>query len=222
MLKNLLIVEDDESIRSYLLDLLLDNGFNVKSASNGSEGLKIVEHQSPNLVILDLGLPDISGESICMEIRKKYPEIKIIILSAKHNITDIVNGLNVGADDYITKPFNADEILARIQARLRDGESSTSVFVGDLEVNTATHEVRRGKKEIVLSPQEFKLLNYLIINKGRVLTRDMILSRIWIASPEIETRVVDVYMGYLRKKIDAGNKKKLLRSVRGFGYMIKE
>jgi two-component system, OmpR family, response regulator MprA len=221
-MNNLLIIEDDDGVRSYLQELLLDSGFSTYSASTGTEGIRAVEQQSPNLVILDLGLPDVSGESICLEVRKKYPHIKIIILSAKHNIADIINGLNLGADDYITKPFNADEFVARIHARLRENETgSTKVVVDDLEIDTSTYEAKRGGKLISLTPQEFKLLHYLLINRGRVLTRDMILSRIWVASPDIETRVVDVYMGYLRRKIDSGHKKKLLHSVRGFGYIVK-
>jgi two-component system OmpR family response regulator len=122
----------------------------------------------------------------------------------------------------MTKPFVADEFLARINARLRrQGGGESKLVIADLELDKKSLEVRRGGKLITLTPQELKLLQYLMNNKGRILTREMILNRIWLYSPDIETRVVDVYMGYLRKKIDAGHKKKLLHSVRGFGYMIK-
>jgi two-component system OmpR family response regulator len=131
--------------------------------------------------------------------------------------------LSAGADDYITKPFVADELLARIKTRLRNiqGESKT-IKVGDLELDTQTIEVKRAGKLITLTPQEFKLLEYLMNNKGIVLTRDMILNRIWLYSPDVESRVVDVYMGYLRKKIDGNSKHPLLHSIRGFGYTIKD
>ena len=158
-----------------------------------------------------------------MEVRKNYPELPVLILTAKDSVRDIVHGLNLGADDYMTKPFVGEELLARVQARLRDrGTGSTLLKVADLELDTHTLEVKRAGKLIKLTPQEFKLLQYLMNNKGRILTRDMILNRIWPSSFEIETRVVDVYMGYLRKKIDQDHNKKLLQSARGFGYTIKE
>lgn len=148
----------------------------------------------------------------------------VIILTARDSISDIVQGLNLGADDYITKPFVADEFLARIKARLRrqGGDSDALLKVADLELNNKTLEVKREGQIIQLTPQEFKLLQYLMNNKGRILTREMILNRIWLYSSDVETRVVDVYMGYLRKKIDNNHPKKLLHSIRGFGYVIKE
>jgi DNA-binding response OmpR family regulator len=172
---------------------------------------------------LDLGLPNMSGEAVCTEIRKKHPELRVIVLTAKDGVADIVQGLALGADDYITKPFVADELLARIKARLRyQGSGDATLKVGDLELDNKTLVVNRNGGVVQLTPQEFKLLQYLMNNQGRILTREMILNRVWLYSPDIETRVVDVYMGYLRKKIDSGYDKKLLHSVRGFGYMIKE
>jgi DNA-binding response OmpR family regulator len=223
MVPTILIVEDDKGVQKYLKELLLDNGFSVHAAADGVAALEMIDKISPDLVLLDLGLPNMSGEAVCIEVRKRYPNLKVIILTAKDGVNDIVQGLNLGADDYMTKPFVADELIARIKARLRDGRNGEDkIEIGDLVLNNQTLEVTRGGKEIKLTPQEFKLLQYLMNNKGRILTRDMILSRIWLASPDIETRVVDVYMGYLRKKIDEGYDKKLLHSVRGFGYMIKE
>jgi len=223
MTKTILIVEDDLGVQKYLKELLLDNGYTVQTASDGVAALNSIQKLAPDLVILDLGLPNMSGEAVCMEIRKKYPNIRVIVLTAKDGVADIVEGLNLGADDYMTKPFVADELLARIKARLRyqDG-SDTKLKVGDLELDTKTLTVSKSGDQIQLTPQEFKLLQYLMSNQGRILTREMILNRVWLYSPDIETRVVDVYMGYLRKKIDADNAKKLLHSVRGFGYMIKE
>ena len=223
MIYSVLVIEDDPGVQKYLRELLLDNGFSVQTASDGIEALESIQKTQPDVVVLDLGLPKISGEAVCAEIRKNYPNLRIIILSAKDTITDIVQGLNIGADDYLTKPFVADELLARIRARLkRMGAGDTKLHVGDLELDTQTMEVKRNGKLIQLTPQEFKLLQYLMHNKNQILTREMILNRIWLYSPDIETRVVDVYMGYLRKKIDKGFKKPLLHSVRGFGYVIKE
>ena len=223
MLKTILVVEDDEGIQQYLKEFLLDSGYSVHVAADGAIALNSLKKNPPDLVVLDLGLPNISGETVCMEIRKNYPDLPVIILTAKNSISDIVRGLNLGADDYMTKPFVGDELLARIRARLRDRTDTGSLIkVGDLELDNKTLEVKRNGKLIKLTPQEFKLLQYLMNNKGRILTRDMILNRIWPSSFEIETRVVDVYMGYLRKKIDEGFDKKLLHSIRGFGYTIKE
>ena len=221
MMNNVLIVEDDQGIQEYLKEFLLENGFSVQSASDGTTALQALKKSPPDLVVLDLGLPNITGEAVCMEIRKKYPDLPVIILTAKDTTSDIVKGLSLGADDYVTKPFDAEELLARIKVRLRHGDDS-ELKVGDLEVNNKTFEVKRDGKLLQLSPHEFKLLQYLINNKGRVLTREMILNRVWQYSYEVDTRVVDVYIGYLRKKIDQGFKKKLIQSVRGFGYMIKD
>lgn len=223
MISKILVVEDDTGLQKYLKELLLDNGYSSQTAPDGIIALNIIAKTPPDLVILDLGLPNMSGESVCQEIKKKYPDLPILILTAKDSVSDIVQGLNLGADDYMTKPFIADELLARIKARLRrSGENDTKIRVSNLELDSKTFEVKRDDKIIPLTPQEFKLLEYLMNNKGRILTREMILNRVWLYSQDIETRVVDVYMGYLRKKIDGNFNKKLLHSVRGFGYMIKE
>lgn len=222
MIHNILVVEDDEGLQTYLKELLLDNGYSVKIAGDGIKALNILSKTQPDLLVLDLNLPNISGEEVCREVRKKYPDLPVLILTAKDTTADIVRGLDLGADDYMTKPFEAEEFLARIKVRLRKPNTKDSKLkVADLELDPKTLEVKRDGKLIELTPQEFKLLEYLMHNQGRILTRDMILNRIWLYSPDIETRVVDVYMGYLRKKIDNGRKKKLLHSARGFGYMIK-
>jgi len=222
MLQTVVVIEDEESIREYIKDILSDNNYSVHTAADGAEGIKLVHKYQPDLVILDLGLPNVSGESVTLEIRKKYPDMPIIILTARDAVTDVIHGLDLGADDYMTKPFVGDELLARIKARLRNKEGESILKVDDLSLDTKTMEVKRNNKPIDLSPKEFKLLEYLMKNVGQVLTREMILNRIWLYSPDIETRVVDVYMGYLRKKIDNGNEKKLIQSIRGFGYTIKD
>ncbi len=223
MIYTILVIEDDEGIQTYLKELLLDSGYNVMTASDGITGLKIIKKSVPDLVLLDLGLPDMSGESVCAQIRKENPELRIIMLTAKDTPHDVIQGLNMGADDYLTKPFVADVLLARIKARLRRTNGDDfKLIVADLELDTKNLEVTRGGKLLSLTPQELKLLQYMMQNKGRILTRDMILNRLWLSSVDIETRIVDVYIGYLRKKIDTGFEKKLIHSVRGFGYMLKE
>lgn len=188
MLSKILIVEDDAGLQKYLKELLTDNGYSVQTAIDGIAALNSIEKLSPDLMILDLGLPNMSGESVVIEVRKKYPELPIIILTAKDSISDIVQGLNMGADDYMTKPFIGSELLARIKARLRKNESGDSKLrVADLELDEKTFEVKRGNKTVQLTPQEFKLLEYLMRNRGRVLTREMILNRVWLYSQDIET-----------------------------------
>jgi DNA-binding response OmpR family regulator len=195
----------------------------VQTAEDGIQALQVVKKGEPDLVILDLGLPKMSGESVCLELRKKYPKMPIIILTGRDTTPDVIKGLNLGADDYVTKPFIADELLARIKARLRAiSNDDEKLNVGELELDPKSFEVKRGNTIISLTPQEYKLLHYLMLNRGHVLTRDMILNRIWPNSPDVETRVVDVYVGYLRKKIDNGFSKKYIHSVRGFGYTVKE
>jgi DNA-binding response OmpR family regulator len=221
--QTILVVEDENEIRQYITQLLREEGYLVSGAESGTEALKFLEKRTPHLIILDLNLPDISGEGVCREVRKEHPMLPIIMLTARDAVSDKVNGFQAGADDYVSKPFIPEELIARVKARLRktDGNDVASIVVGDLSLDPRTMEVKRGAKAISLTPREFKLLHYLMTNVGIVLTRDMILSRIWMSSPDVETRVVDVYMGYLRKKIDKGSAKKLIHSIRGFGYTLK-
>jgi DNA-binding response OmpR family regulator len=221
--QTILVVEDEAEIRQYVMQLLREEGYLVSSVENGAEALKFLETRTPHLIILDLNLPDISGEGVCREIRKDHPMLPIIMLTARDGMSDKVNGFQAGADDYVNKPFVPEELIARVKARLRrtSTEHTTAIVVGDLSLDPQTMEVKRAGKAISLTPREFKLLHYLMTNAGIVLTRDMILSRIWMSSPDVETRVVDVYMGYLRKKIDSTVDKKLIHSIRGFGYTLK-
>ena len=194
------------------------------SAKNGREALQTLETRIPDLVLLDLKLPDINGEGVCLEIRKDHPFLPIIMLTAKDSATDTRIGFQAGADDYVSKPFAPGELLARIHARLRQikAETSSTLQIANLELDPQKLIVTRAGKQLQLTPQEFKLLHYLMMNVGIVLTREMILNRIWSASPDIESRVVDVYIGYLRKKIDKDNAPKLIHSIRGFGYTLKQ
>lgn len=221
---SLLIVDDDTDLRNFLRTELLDKGYTVAVAGDGMTTLKILEKITPDLIILDIELPDISGETLCLEIKKTHPEILIIFLTARDTTPNVIHGLDIGADDYITKPFVTGELLARVRVRLRqDHKTDESILtVDDLTLNRKTYEVSRGKKSFSLTPKEFKLLEYLIINKNHVLSREQILTTVWKYNYDIESRVVDMYIGTLRKKIDSGFKKKLIHSVRGFGYSLKD
>ena len=222
MIPSILVVEDDSDLVKLLETILRDHDFRVKTASKASEALSVLERFQPEVVLVDLGLPDMDGQSLVKEVKAKYPNAIVIILTAREEVGEKVKGFEGGADDYVTKPFEPDELIARIKARLKNGTTDGVLKIADLTLNPKTIEVTRGSKKITLTPQEFKLLEYLMTNKGDVLSRDMILNRIWLYSEDVDTRVVDVYVGYLRKKIDKGQKNKLIHSVRGFGYTIKE
>ena len=220
MVHKILIVEDDKFIREYLEGALKEASYSIQSTGDGAVALKMVKDSKPDLVILDLGIESIAGETVCEEIKKMYPSLPVIILTAKNTSTEVVHGFDLGADDYMSKPFEIDELLARIRTRLK--QKGTSLLeIDDLVLDTSAYEVKRDGKPISLTAKEFKLLEYLIINKGAVLSRETILDHIWMYSPDIETRVVDVYIGYLRKKVDEGYANKLIKSVRGFGYTIR-
>jgi DNA-binding response OmpR family regulator len=220
-MNRILVAEDDATIREGIQSFLTESNYIVDAVEDGAAALEAVRRRLPDLVILDLGLPKITGESVCQEIKKQFPDLPVIILTAKNQTQDIVSGFKLGADDYISKPFELEELIARINVRLKS-ETSTSIEVDDLVLDPQAVRVTRSGKEIQLTPHEFKLLHYLLINKGRVLTREMILNRVWKYSMDVDSRVVDVYIGYLRKKVDSKATKKLISSVRGFGYIIKD
>ncbi len=218
----ILVVEDDPDLQEFLRELLQQELFTVHTAAKGTTALQLVDKVQPNLVILDLGLPDLSGELVCANIKKNYPSMPVIILTASDNSRDVVSSFERGADDYINKPFKTDELLARIKAKLRTNKASSPVIqVADLKLNTDTLEVTRNNTQIDLTQTEFNLLYHLMINKNIVLSRNQILGHVWAQDPDVETRVVDVYIGYLRKKIDKGSRPKLIHSKRGFGYVLK-
>ncbi len=220
-MNKILVVEDDKTIRECIGDFLINKDYLVESAVDGAQALELFKKSPPDLVILDLGLPKLTGESVCIEIKKTNPELPVIILTAKNHTTDVLKGFRLGADDYISKPFELEELFARIKVKLKHTEQD-ALQVRNLTVNMKCLEVLRDGKSITLSPHEFKLLHYLMSNKGTVLSREMILNRVWQYSYDVDSRVVDVYVGYLRKKIDSGFDKKMIQSVRGFGYTIKE
>jgi DNA-binding response OmpR family regulator len=216
----ILIVEDDQDLNHYLTQFLKDNGYLIDSFEKGTTALNKIDKIKPDLVLLDLNLPDVKGQDLCQEIKQIYPDIKVIILTAKSETNDIVKGFNLGADDYLTKPFSSEELLARIKTRLKQTNNQI-LKLENLELNTKNMEVKRDGELIDLTQTEYNLLVYLLKNKNQVLTREMILSNVWEYEPDTNSRVVDVYIGYLRDKIDEDYSPDLIHSVRGFGYIMK-
>lgn len=219
----IIVVEDDRDLREFLHEILTEQKYIVYTESKGSRALNLVKRIKPHLVILDLGLPDINGEDVCARIKEYYPSLPVIILTASDKSNDVVASFEKGADDYIKKPFINDELLARIRSKLKvHRDTNPEIQIADLAINTQSMEVMRDNKPIELTPTEFRLLQYLMLNVNQVLSRDQILNRVWAQDPDIDTRVVDVFIGYLRKKIDNGHKQKLIHSKRGFGYVLKD
>lgn len=217
-----LVVEDDRSITSFVEPELERRNLAVRCAYDGQEALKQVEEFRPELVVLDIMMPKLDGVGVLNRIRASGNRVPIIMLTARDTILDKVHSLDHGADDYLTKPFDIEELMARIRALARRTEGEEILRVGDLEVNTATREVRRGKKEIDLTFREYELLEFMAKNPKRVLSRDFLLARVWDQEFGIPTNVVDVYVGYLRRKVDAAGKPKLIHTVRGVGYTLKD
>lgn len=222
MVSTILVVEDDLALVKYLKTALNQAGYSVKILTRGAEVIRTIETINPDLVLLDLNLPDIKGETLCVEIKRDFTELPVIIITAKASMGDKLAAFKGGADDYITKPFDTEELIARINARLNNKDNSITLTIADLTLNKNTIQVSRGGKNIELTPQEFKLLEILLLNQGKVLSREMLLNKIWPDAFDVQSQVVDVYISYLRKKIDADFKKKLIKSSRGFGYCIKE
>jgi two-component system copper resistance phosphate regulon response regulator CusR len=219
-----LLVEDEEKVTRFVARGLKAERYAVDVALDGKSGLDHVTAYSYDLIVLDLNLPGMSGTDLLKYIRKSHPHVPVLILTARDNIEDKITNFEEGADDYLTKPFSFAELLVRVKALLRRGPvtNSTTLRVGELELDRVVHKVKRGSKPIDLTSKEFSLLEYLMINAGRVLSRTMIIEHVWDQSFEGLTNIVDVYVRQLRKKIDDGHKHKLFRTVRGVGYSITE
>ncbi|UJF25919.1 response regulator transcription factor [Planococcus sp. 107-1] len=223
--ERILIVEDEKSIARVLELELTYEGYKTGVALTGAEGLIRFREQEWDLVLLDLMLPEIHGLDVLKRIRSAGSEIPVILLTAKDDVKDKVAGLDLGANDYVTKPFEIEELLARIRAclRLSTGKKNTDLHVfHDLELNTATREVTRNARTIELTPREFDLLLYLMQNPQQVLSREQVLNAVWGYDYFGDTNVIDVYIRYLRKKIDAGEETTYIQTVRGVGYVLKE
>src|SRR5215210_5527495 len=217
-----LLVEDDRSIAGFVEPELERLGFRVRCAYDGPSGLEEARRFRPELVVLDIMLPKLDGVALLKELRHEGSRVPVVMLTARDATMDKVHSLDLGADDYVTKPFEMEELLARIRALLRRAEGEEILRVSDLEVNTTTREVRRGEREIDLTAREYELLEFMARNPRRVLSRELLLSRVWGLEGGIGTNVVDVYIGYLRKKVDASGETRLIKTVRGAGYALKE
>jgi len=221
----ILLVEDEEKVARFVERGLKAELYVVDVAADGKTALHHLEHFSYEVVILDLNLPDISGHEVLRYIRKGNRSLPVLILTARDSIADKVENFELGADDYLTKPFSFTELVLRVKALLRRGQTLNRVDVlqvADLVLDRSAHKVRRKDQLIELTSKEFSLLEYFMVNAGRVLSRTMIVENVWDQSFEGLTNIVDVYVRQLRRKIDEGNDLKLLRTVRGVGYSISE
>ncbi|ANF96808.1 response regulator transcription factor [Paenibacillus bovis] len=230
-MSGILIVEDEHKISRLLQIELEAEGYEVSQAYNGAQAWDMYREDSWDLILLDVMLPEMSGIEILRRIRTNDPSTMVILLTAKDSVEDKVSGLDLGANDYVTKPFQIEELLARIRAALRLREQQQAAAIpedagwlsaGELRLNEGTREVERNGHSIELTPREFDLLAYLLRNQRQVLNRDQILAGVWGYDYYGDTNVVDVYIRYVRKKVDEGYDRELIHTVRGVGYVLRD
>jgi two-component system OmpR family response regulator len=222
----LLVVDDEEALLDLLGDALRFAGYEVRTARSGFEALRTASDDRPDLMVLDVNLPDLDGFEVCQRLRRDGEDVPVVFLTARDDPSDLRTGFTRGGDDYVTKPFSLEELSFRIQAVLRrtlraradDGEL---LRCADLEMDLGAHRVRRGDREIELSPTEFRLLRYLLLNRGQVLSKPQILDHVWQYDFGGDASVVETYISYLRKKIDQ-DEPRLIHTIRGFGYTVRE
>jgi two-component system OmpR family response regulator len=222
--ERLLLVDDEDNLRSMLEAALRHERFEVHAVGTGREALDAASLLLPDVIVLDVMLPDLDGFEVCRRLRGDGSRAPVVFLTARDGVTDKVRGLTLGGDDYLAKPFSLEELVARINAVLRRSglNQSEAVFrCADLEMDDDAHIVRRAGSEIALSPTEYKLLRFLLVNQGRVVSKPQILDHVWQYDFGGNGGVVETYIGYLRKKIDAPEPH-LIQTVRGFGYTLRE
>jgi len=220
----ILIVDDEPNIRDLLTTSLRFAGFAVRAVSNGAQTISAVLEKEPDLIILDVMLPDMNGFGVTKRLRESGYTSPILFLTAKDDTDDKITGLTVGGDDYVTKPFSLDEIIARIKAILRRtlrDEDEAIIRAGEISLDQDIHEVSVGDTPIDLSPTEFKLLRYLMLNPNRVLSKAQILDHVWEYDFNGDAGIVESYISYLRRKIDTHTTEPMIQTKRGFGYMLK-
>ncbi|RMF58013.1 MAG: DNA-binding response regulator [Calditrichaeota bacterium] len=222
----ILLIEDEKKVASFIHQGLSESEYEVEVAHDGDTGLEKATGQDYDMFIIDWLLPGISGVEICRRIRQEKPHVPILMLTAKDTISDKVEGLESGADDYLTKPFAFEELKARIKALLRRKELGGAVeqilTIDDLEVDVISRKVFRGGKEILLSNREFDMLVYFLKNKNKIITRKDLAKAVWNIDFNTGTNFVEVYINYLRKKLDTGSGKPLILTIRGAGYIMRE
>ena len=220
----ILVVEDNRDVLAVIAHTLAAHGYAVTRAYDGEMALTTALDTAPALVILDIGLPKRSGLDVAAELRKRGFRAPVLMLTARGTVSDKVTGLDAGADDYLAKPFDTEELIARVKALLRRAtlrSDDAKLRVSDLVLDPLTRRARRGERDIALTQREFALLEYLVRNAGREVTRDQITEHVWGQDAEPSTNVVDVYINYLRKKLDADGSPPLLHTVRGVGYVLR-
>ena len=220
----LLLIEDNKPILNATAKSLEKNGYSVDSCFSGKDAVTLISLGDYDCIILDIVLPEIDGLTILRNMRNAGNTTPVLLLTAKDSVEDRVRGLDCGADDYLVKPFHLDELLARIRALLRrqSTERKNELSVDDLTMDLSTHDVRRAEKKIEMTAKEFAILEYLMRNKNRILSRTQIVDHVWNYDFDCSSNIVDVYIRYLRSKIDDGFDNKLITTVRGSGYTIKE
>jgi len=221
----LLVVEDEPNIRELLATSLRFAGFEVAVAADGATALGMAEDSPPDLVVLDVMLPDMDGFTVTRRLRHSGRHLPIVFVTARDSVEDKIKGLTVGGDDYVTKPFSLEEVVARIRAVLRrtrgERNDDATLSFHDLELDEDSHEVRRGGRVIEVSPTEFKLLRYLMLNPNRVLSKSQILDHVWDYDFRGESGIVESYISYLRRKIDSVELPSLIHTKRGVGYVLR-
>ena len=219
-----LLVEDDDRLASSVANQLRQAGFAVDIVARGEDALRESAISPYDAIVLDLQLPDLDGVEICRRLRERGTPVRIIMATARDGVADRITGLDTGADDYLVKPYSVRELIARLRALLRRPEAAlpTVYRVADLELNTATRVARRGERTIDLTTKEFVVLEYMMRNAGRVLTREQISEHAWDANYDPFSNVIDVYVGYLRTKLEAEGEPRLLQTMRGAGYVLKD
>jgi len=223
-LEHILVVEDDRAVREAVERALTYEGYEVTTARDGAEALSAVLNDPPEAIVLDVMMPHVNGLEACRRIRASGDTTPILILTARHEVSDRVEGLDAGADDYMVKPFALEELLARLRALLRRSSGSTTevLTVGDLTMNIGTREVHRGDMPVDLTKTEFDLLELLMRNAGIVISRDTIYEKIWGYDFETSSNSLDVYIGYLRRKTEVDGLPRVIHTVRGVGYVARE
>jgi len=218
----ILLIEDEEKLLQATARNLKAEGFAIDTAANGNDGMELAAGYAYDLIILDILLPGLDGTQVLQRIRDRNREVPVLMLTAKDSVQDKVKHFEAGADDYLTKPFSFAELLVRVRAllRRRPAQQADVIRIGDFELDRLTHKVKRADKRIELSAKEYALLEYLALNAGRVLSRAMIIEHVWDQSFESLTNIVDVYIRQLRTKLNDDREQKLIRTVRGAGYVF--